>query len=64
MSAEAIAQAAKAAFESAQLLDVSERVKALHAIKASLEAAKAEILGVNKVDLEVRPAVRMYAHRQ
>ncbi|KAL5531365.1 hypothetical protein ACEPAG_4242 [Sanghuangporus baumii] len=52
-SAIQIAKAAKAAFEASQLIDASERIKALHLIKSELEALQHEIQGANKVDLEV-----------
>jgi glutamate-5-semialdehyde dehydrogenase len=57
LSAETIAQAAKAAFESAQVIPASERVRALSSIKTALEASKAEILAANKIDLDVRLAL-------
>ncbi|EJD07685.1 glutamate-5-semialdehyde dehydrogenase [Fomitiporia mediterranea MF3/22] len=47
-----IAKAAKAAFEASQLVDTSERVKALHLIKSELEALRNEIQEANKADLE------------
>jgi glutamate-5-semialdehyde dehydrogenase len=53
-SAETIAETAKAAFISAQLIPSSERIQALRVIKAALESAKAEILAANKIDLDVR----------
>ena len=53
-SATKIAKAAKAAFEASQLIDTSERVKALHLIKSELEAVKEDIQRANKEDLEVR----------
>jgi glutamate-5-semialdehyde dehydrogenase len=53
-SVEQIARTAKAAFEASQLVPASERIRALHEIKAELEAAKAEILAANKTDLDVR----------
>ena len=43
-----------AAFEASQLVDSSERVKALHAIKDELESLKEDIRAANKLDLEVR----------
>lgn len=51
---EAIARAAKSAFESSQLTPVSERVNALYAIRNALEAAKQAILTANEEDLRVR----------
>lgn len=53
-STETIAKTAKAAFESAQLVDPSERVRALHEIAAELESSKAAILAANQTDLAVR----------
>ncbi|RDB23445.1 ATP synthase subunit alpha, mitochondrial [Hypsizygus marmoreus] len=47
-----IAKAAKAAFESSQLVPSSERINALHAIRAELESKKDVILGANKEDLQ------------
>jgi gamma-glutamyl phosphate reductase len=51
---EHIAQTAKAAFEVAQLQPSSERERALLAIADALEAAKADVLAANAIDLEVR----------
>jgi len=48
-----IAKAAKKSFESAQLIPSSERINALHAIKATLDSRKGEILAVNREDLWV-----------
>ena len=48
-----IAKRAKAAFEASQLIDSSERVKALHLIKNELELLKNEIQDANKADMEV-----------
>ena len=53
-SATKIAKAAKAAFEASQLVDASERVKALQLIKSELEALRDEIHEANKLDLEVQ----------
>lgn len=53
-SAESIAKAAKEAFEVSQLIPVSERTRALTAIKHELESSKAEILEANMRDMEVR----------
>jgi glutamate-5-semialdehyde dehydrogenase len=50
---ERIAKAAKLSFESAQLIPSSERINALHAIKAELDFRKEEILAANKNDLRV-----------
>ncbi|KAI0309155.1 gamma-glutamyl phosphate reductase, partial [Amylostereum chailletii] len=47
-----IAKDAKAAFEASQLVDGSERVRALHEIKAELDASKEAILAANKHDLD------------
>lgn len=55
--AESIAKAAKAAFETSQLIPASERVLALHEIRKELETAKNEILTANKRDLEVHVIV-------
>ena len=49
-----IAQAAKAAFQTSQLVSSAERVKALHEIRKELEASKVEILAANTKDLELR----------
>ena len=51
---EAIAKNAKRAFESSQLLDVSERVRALNLIKDELEALRSQIQDANKADMQVR----------
>lgn len=51
-NAEEIAKAAKSSFESAQLIPSSERINALHAIKAELDSRKGEILAANKEDLQ------------
>lgn len=50
---EEIAKAAKLSFESVQLIPSSERINALHAIKAELDSQKEEILAANKDDLRV-----------
>jgi glutamate-5-semialdehyde dehydrogenase len=55
-SAETIAKTAKAAFETAQLLDPSERTLALEAIRTELASAKAEILAANATDLATAQA--------
>ncbi|KIK61624.1 hypothetical protein GYMLUDRAFT_166219 [Collybiopsis luxurians FD-317 M1] len=47
-----IAKAAKHAFQDAQLISASERVKALHEIWKSLQTNKAEILQANQEDLK------------
>jgi glutamate-5-semialdehyde dehydrogenase len=52
--AEVIAKAAKTAFETSQLIPVSERINALNAIRKELDANKAEILAANREDLQVR----------
>ena len=52
-AAEAIAKAAKNAFEASQLIPTSERVRALHEIRNELEASKASILAANKEDMDV-----------
>jgi gamma-glutamyl phosphate reductase len=51
LSAETVAQAAKAAFESVQVVLASERVRALSLMKAALEASK------DKINLDVRLAL-------
>jgi len=48
-----IAKAARAAFEASQLIDSSERVKALHAIHSELELQKTAVLEANRLDMEV-----------
>ena len=53
-AAETIARDAKAAFEASQLIEGSERVRALHEIKKELESSKDAILSANKEDLAVR----------
>jgi glutamate-5-semialdehyde dehydrogenase len=50
--AEDIAKEAKTAFEASQLIPVSERINALHAIKEELNANKAEILAANREDVQ------------
>jgi glutamate-5-semialdehyde dehydrogenase len=52
-NAEDIAKLAKAAFQNSQLIPSSERVTALHAIRAELHAAKETILAANHEDLQV-----------
>jgi len=52
--AEDIAKEAKTAFVASQLIPVSERINALHAIKEELNANKAEILAANREDVQVR----------
>ncbi|KAH8110981.1 gamma-glutamyl phosphate reductase [Phellopilus nigrolimitatus] len=47
-----IAKAAKAAFVTSQLINVSERVDALYLIKTELEALKDDLLEANTADLE------------
>ncbi|KAJ7812047.1 hypothetical protein B0H14DRAFT_3753991 [Mycena olivaceomarginata] len=51
-SAEAIAKAAKNAFEDSQLITSAERATALHRICETLQSNKAEILAANKQDLK------------
>ncbi|KAI0675934.1 gamma-glutamyl phosphate reductase [Trametes maxima] len=51
-AAHTIARAAKASFESSQLIPSSERIKALQEIRQELEAAKDAILSANRLDLE------------
>ncbi|KAF8637608.1 hypothetical protein AX17_002677 [Amanita inopinata Kibby_2008] len=52
-----IAKAAKSAFEASQLIDSSERVKALHAIRSELQSRKTEILAANVEDLQAAQIV-------
>ncbi|KAF8518980.1 gamma-glutamyl phosphate reductase [Hysterangium stoloniferum] len=47
-----VARAAKLAFEHSQLLEASERVKALNAIRTELELRKNDIFDANKRDME------------
>ena len=51
MSAESIAKEAKAAFEASQLIDASERGKALSFIKDELELRKDDIRRANEIDM-------------
>jgi len=55
LSAEAIAQTAKSAFEASQLVSAAERVHALHEIRKSLETNRDAILKANSEDMAVRP---------
>ncbi|ESK97773.1 gamma-glutamyl phosphate reductase [Moniliophthora roreri MCA 2997] len=50
-TAHEIAKSAKTAFEESQLIPVEERVKALHEIRNTLAANRAEILRANEEDL-------------
>ena len=52
-AAEQIAKSAKEAFEESQLIDPSERVLALKAIKNELESLRPEIYAANQADLQV-----------
>ena len=52
--AKGIAKAAKVAFEASQLVQSSDRIKALHFIREELESAKQDIFVANKSDVEVR----------
>ena len=52
-SAEIIAKESKAAFSASQMLPTSERILALDAIKAELQAKKDSILAANQEDLKV-----------
>ena len=52
-SAETVARAGKEAFDASQLLEASERTKALSAIKRALTDAKVEILAANARDVQV-----------
>jgi len=54
LSAESIAQTAKAAFEASQLVSATERTRALHEIRRELEANKDAILKANSEDMAVR----------
>ena len=54
LSAETIAQTAKAAFEASQLISATERTRALHEIRKELEANKDSILRANGEDMTVR----------
>jgi glutamate-5-semialdehyde dehydrogenase len=60
LSAETIAQTAKAAFEASQLISSTERTRALHEIRKELEANKDSILRANGEDMAVR--LRCVAH--
>ncbi|KAL8279886.1 hypothetical protein RQP46_007736 [Phenoliferia psychrophenolica] len=51
MSAEQVARTAKEAFDASQLLDSSERHKALVALKSALTTHKARILSANALDI-------------
>ena len=53
-SAEIIAKESKAAFSASQMLPTGERILALDAIKAELEAKKDSILAANQEDLKVK----------
>jgi gamma-glutamyl phosphate reductase len=53
-SAEVIAQSARSAFETSQLLDASERDDALFKIRDLLLARRDDILAANQKDLDVR----------
>jgi gamma-glutamyl phosphate reductase len=59
-AAELTARRAKEAFDQAQLLEDAsiQRVTALQAIKAALQAAKQDILAANKLDMDVRTQLR------
>jgi glutamate-5-semialdehyde dehydrogenase len=54
LSAESIAQTAKAAFEASQLINSTERTRALHEIRNELEANKDSIMRANGEDMAVR----------
>jgi glutamate-5-semialdehyde dehydrogenase len=54
LSAEAIAQTAKAAFEASQLVSAAERTRALLEIRKGLEANRDAILRANGEDMAVR----------
>jgi hypothetical protein len=53
VDAHEIAKTAKVSFEGTQLIPSSERIGALHAIKAELDFRRGEILAANKEDLKV-----------
>lgn len=53
-TSENVAKIAKAAFESSQLTPSSERIHALNAIRAELDARKTTVLAANREDLQVR----------
>jgi glutamate-5-semialdehyde dehydrogenase len=53
MDSEAVAKTAREAFETSQLVQSSERLKALKAIRYELESAKQAILAANAEDLTV-----------
>ncbi|KAH9967109.1 gamma-glutamyl phosphate reductase [Russula compacta] len=57
LSAETIAQTAKAAFEASQLVSATERTRALHEIRKELEANRDAILRANSEDMAVRVVV-------
>jgi glutamate-5-semialdehyde dehydrogenase len=57
LSAETIAQSAKAAFEASQLISATERIRALHEIRKELDANKDSILRANGEDMAVRACV-------
>ena len=57
LSAETIAQTAKAAFEASQLISTTERTRALYEIRKELEANKDSILRANGEDMAVRCAL-------
>ena len=62
LSAETIAQTAKAAFEASQLISGTERTRALHEIRKELEANKDSILRVNGEDMMVHCALSHISH--
>ncbi|KAG8980946.1 hypothetical protein FRB90_007398, partial [Tulasnella sp. 427] len=51
-SAEQIAKASKSAFEASQLVEPTERVKALQIIHDALAASKEEIFEANRKDVQ------------
>jgi glutamate-5-semialdehyde dehydrogenase len=57
LSAESIAQTAKAAFEASQLVSATDRTRALHGIRRELEANKDAILKANSEDMAVGTAL-------
>ncbi|KAF8889323.1 gamma-glutamyl phosphate reductase [Infundibulicybe gibba] len=54
-----IAKTAKIAFEQAQLIPSTERIAALHAIKAELSSQKEQILDANKKDIQAAQIERL-----
>lgn len=57
--AEQVARTAKESFDASQLLDSSERHKALVALKEALTVSKSAILQANALDIEVSSVYRL-----